>query len=80
MNDRQLRFVVNGLGGIVNGIQREDVFDITFASEIITIFCLSSDIDDLKARLARIVGSVEQRWKAYECRTAERTVRHGSAA
>jgi formate--tetrahydrofolate ligase len=55
MNDRQLRFVVDGLGGKVNGIPREDGFDITVASEIMAIFCLSSDIDDLKARLAKIV-------------------------
>lgn len=55
MNDRQLRFVVDGLGGKVNGVPREDGFDITVASEIMAIFCLSSDIDDLKARLARIV-------------------------
>jgi len=55
MNDRQLRFVVDGLGGKVNGVPREDGFDITVASEIMAIFCLSRDIDDLKARLARIV-------------------------
>jgi len=55
MNDRQLRFVVDGLGGKVNGVPREDGFDITVASEIMAIFCLSNDIDDLKARLARIV-------------------------
>ena len=55
MNDRQLRFVVDGMGGKANGMPREDGFDITVASEIMAIFCLSSDIDDLKARLARIV-------------------------
>ncbi|MBP1745218.1 MAG: formate--tetrahydrofolate ligase [Firmicutes bacterium] len=55
MNDRQLRFVVDGLGGKVNGIPREDGFDITVASEIMAIFCLASDIDDLKERIARIV-------------------------
>mgnify|MGYP000862275552 FL=1 len=55
MNDRQLRFVVDGLGGKVNGMPREDGFDITVASEIMAIFCLSKDIDDLKERLARIV-------------------------
>jgi len=55
MNDRQLRFVVDGLGGKVNGVPREDGFDITVASEIMAIFCLASDIDDLKERLARIV-------------------------
>jgi formate--tetrahydrofolate ligase len=55
MNDRQLRFVVDGLGGKVNGVPREDGFDITVASEIMAIFCLARDIDDLKERLARIV-------------------------
>ncbi len=55
MNDRQLRFVVDGLGGKVNGVPREDGFDITVASEVMAIFCLASDIDDLKERLARIV-------------------------
>ena len=55
MNDRQLRFVTDGLGGRVNGVPREDGFDITVASEIMAVFCLASDIDDLKARLARIV-------------------------
>ena len=55
MNDRQLRFVVDGLGGRVNGTPREDGFDITVASEIMAVLCLSSDIADLKKRLARIV-------------------------
>ncbi|KZL93332.1 formate--tetrahydrofolate ligase [Clostridium magnum] len=55
MNDRQLRFVVDGMGGKANGMPREDGFDITVASEIMAIFCLASDITDLKARLARIV-------------------------
>ncbi len=55
MNDRQLRFVVDGMGGKANGTPREDGFDITVASEIMAIFCLASDITDLKARLARIV-------------------------
>ncbi|SFA69250.1 Formate-tetrahydrofolate ligase [Acetitomaculum ruminis DSM 5522] len=55
MNDRQLRNIVNGLGGKAQGVPREDGFDITVASEIMAIFCLASDIDDLKARLARII-------------------------
>ena len=55
MNDRQLRFVVDGLGGKANGTPREDGFDITVASEIMAVFCLSSSIADLKARLSRIV-------------------------
>lgn len=55
MNDRQLRYVVDGLGGRVNGTPREDGFDITVASEIMAVFCLASSITDLKARLSRIV-------------------------
>ena len=55
MNDRQLRFVIVGLGGKVNGTPREDGFDITVASEIMAVFCLATSIADLKARLARIV-------------------------
>ena len=55
MNDRQLRFVVDGLGGRVNGTPREDGYDITVASEIMAVLCLASDITDLKARLARLV-------------------------
>ena len=55
MNDRQLRFVTDGLGGRVNGTPREDGFDITVASEIMAVFCLASSISDLKARLSRIV-------------------------
>ena len=55
MNDRQLRNIVDGIGGKMQGVPREDGFDITVASEIMAILCLSDDIDDLKARLARIV-------------------------
>ena len=55
MNDRQLRFVTDGLGGRVNGVPREDGYDITVASEIMAVFCLSSSIADLKERLSRIV-------------------------
>mgnify|MGYP003292602940 CR=1 FL=1 len=55
MNDRQLRFVTDGLGGKVNGTPREDGYDITVASEIMAVLCLAADIDDLKARLARLV-------------------------
>ena len=55
MNDRQLRFVVNGLGGKVNGTPREDGFDITVASEIMAILCLARDIDDLKERISNII-------------------------
>ena len=55
MNDRQLRNVVDGLGGKTNGMPREDGYDITVASEVMAVLCLASDIDDLKARLARLV-------------------------
>ena len=55
MNDRQLRFVVDGLGGRVNGRPREDGYDITVASEVMAVFCLSRDLADLKARLGRII-------------------------
>ncbi len=55
MNDRQLRFVTDGLGGRVNGVPREDGYDITVASEIMAVLCLASSLSDLKARLARII-------------------------
>ena len=55
MNDRQLRFVTDGLGGRVTGVPREAGYDITVASEIMAVFCLASSIDDLKARLSRII-------------------------
>ena len=55
MNDRQLRYVVDGMGGKANGVPREDGFDITVASEIMAVLCLSSSITDLKERLSRIV-------------------------
>jgi len=55
MNDRQLRFVVDGLGGRVNGVPREDGYDITVASEVMAVLCLASDIGDLKERLSRII-------------------------
>ena len=55
MNDRQLRFIVDGMGGKPNGVPREDGFDITVASEIMAVFCLASSITDLKERLSRII-------------------------
>ena len=55
MNDRQLRFVTDGLGGRINGVPREDGYDITVASEIMAVFCLANSISDLKERLSRIV-------------------------
>ena len=55
MNDRQLRFIINGLGGTSNGTPREDGYDITAASEVMAILCLASGIEDLKERLGRII-------------------------
>ncbi len=55
MNDRQLRFVVDGLGGVKNGVPREDGFDITVASEVMAVFCLASSLSDLRERLSRMV-------------------------
>ena len=55
VNDRQLRQIVQGIGGTQNGTPREDGFDITAASEVMAIFCLAADLKDLKARLGRIV-------------------------
>src|SRR5436853_1228117 len=55
MNDRALRSIVSSLGGVANGFPREDGFDITVASEVMAIFCLAKDLDDLKQRLSQIV-------------------------
>ena len=55
MNDRQLRYITDGLGGRINGVPREDGYDITVASEIMAVFCLADSITDLKERLSRIV-------------------------
>lgn len=55
MNDRQLRFIQDGLGGGKNGIPRNDGFDITVASEVMAVFCLASSIQDLKTRLSRLI-------------------------
>ena len=55
MNDRQLRFVEDGLGGGKNGVSRKDGFDITVASEIMAVFCLASSLEDLKERLSRLI-------------------------
>ena len=55
MNDRQLRFVTDGLGGRVNGVPREDGYDITVASEIMAVLCLANSVTDLKERLSRII-------------------------
>ena len=61
MNDRQLRAMVNGLGGRGNGVPREDGFDITVASEIMAIMCLAEDISDLKVRLSRIIVAYDKK-------------------
>lgn len=55
MNDRQLRSIIDGIGSAVNGVPREDGFDITVASEVMAVFCLASSVEDLKARLSRMV-------------------------
>lgn len=60
MNDRQLRFLVDGLGGKANGTPREDGFDITVASEIMAILCLSNDLDDLKKRVEKIIVAYDR--------------------
>ena len=64
MNDRQLRHIVNGLGGRLQGVPREDGFDITVASEIMAVLCLASDITDLKKRLASIIVGYTYEGKA----------------
>src|SRR5690242_3373972 len=69
MNDRALRSIVNSLGGVANGFPREDGFDITVASEVMAIFCLATDIDDLKRRLGNII--VAQRRDRKPVRASE---------
>ena len=67
MNDRQLRNIVDGLGGVANGVPREDGFDITVASEIMAVLCLSEGITDLKERLSRIIVSYTYDDKPVTC-------------
>lgn len=67
MNDRQLRFIVDGLGGKVNGTPREDGFDITVASEIMAVLCLSTGIADLKERLGRMIVGYTYDDKPVSC-------------
>lgn len=67
MNDRQLRNIVCGLGGKVNGVPREDGFDITVASEIMAVLCLASDLMDLKARLGRMVVAYNREGNPVFC-------------
>ena len=64
MNDRQLRFIVDGLGGKVNGTPREDGFDITVASEVMAVLCLATDLNDLKERLVPHRLRLHLRWPA----------------
>lgn len=67
MNDRQLRFIVDGMGGKMNGMPREDGFDITVASEIMAVLCLSNSITDLKQRLSRIIVGYTYDGKPVTC-------------
>ena len=77
MNDRALRSVVNSLGGISNGFPREDGFDITVASEVMAIFCLSKDLDDLTERLGNIVVAQTRDRKPIRARDLDA---HGAMA
>lgn len=67
MNDRQLRYIVDGMGGKTNGVPREDGFDITVASEIMAVLCLSDSIDDLKKRLSNIIVGYNFSGKPVTC-------------
>ena len=67
MNDRQLRFIVDGLGGTNNGTPREDGFDITVASEIMAVLCLCEDISDLKKKLSEIIVAYDFEGKPVTC-------------
>ncbi len=68
MNDRQLRYILSGLNGKVNGMPREDGFDITAASEIMAVFCLANDLEDLKTRLENIVVAKSFEGKNITCK------------
>lgn len=68
MNDRQLRYVVDGLGGKADGVTRQDGFDITVASEIMAVFCLANDVIDLKERIARIIVAYSRSGKPVTVR------------
>ena len=67
MNDRALRSIVSSLGGVANGFPREDGFDITVASEVMAIFCLASDLDDLKKRLGNVIIGYTRDRKPVRC-------------
>ena len=75
MNDRQLRDILTGLGGKSNGMPRSDGFDITAASEVMAVFCLANDMEDLKKRLERIVVAYTFAGEAVTCRTFTRRAR-----
>ncbi len=74
MNDRQLRFIVDGLGGKVNGTPREDGFDITVASEVMAIFCLATDLADLKDRLGAAVLILTMASRSLRGRSAQQAL------
>ena len=80
MNDRALREIVCSLGGVANGFPREDGFDITVASEVMAIFCLASDLDDLKKRLGNIVVAYTRDRKPVRAERSQGARRHGRAA
>ena len=80
MNDRQLRNIVDGLGGKANGVPREDGFDITVASEVMAIFCLATSITDLKERLGRIVVGYTFDDQPVTAHRSARRRRYGRAA
>ena len=67
MNDRQLRFITDGLGGKINGTPREDGFDISVASEVMAVFCLANSVTDLKERLSRIIVAYTYDNKPVTC-------------
>ena len=68
MNDRQLRFIIDGMGGNMDGVERRDGFDITVASEIMAILCLAESLPDLKERISRIVVGYDRDGKPVTCR------------
>ena len=70
MNDRALRSIVGSLGGVANGFPREDGFDITVASEVMAVFCLARDLDDLQARLGTDRSSAQKRDGSHRDREA----------
>ena len=80
MNDRALRSIVSSLGGVANGFPREDGFDIVVASEVMAIFCLATDLNDLKRRLANIIVGADPRPRAGARRRTEGGRLDGGAA